>query len=566
MRVPLAGRARRAAASTASVRVPPDIDVLVRNSRVLYLDAARSVAWDFQDVAASLRRDDDVLTLEASAARRPSSRAASRSRHRPFVADATMPARRSRGDWRLSADSTTSTSPSRRACSGHRPWRRKRAAATWPSGSIGTAAWSTSGTVELELADVAVAERPRRRRFALRAHRVVGRLAAHRARPGSSRCATWPSRAAGRAWPEAATVDIDVERDADGVEQFALRSSFLRLEDLTPFFAPLPESRLLESWFALAPRGDLRAVDIALTRTRDDRIDYTRVGRLRGARHRDIRRRARHHGAHGPSSRRLAHGTARARERGRGARLAGVCSAAPLDVPELRGIVVWRAGQDAVRVVSDDLLVVTPAASLRTDLELTLPMDESSPTLDLRTTVSEFDLAAVSRYLPANKMPRDRRRVARFGAARRASDEHARSRSSGRSAHFRSTAAKASSTRPCKSRTVQLAFVGDWPLAEDLDGTVEFANARVRGARQRPRARQSDGRPPRRDRRSARRRLHAAGRHDRRARSSARVPERCAVDRAVPRRGFRAARSPGRHRRREPRSCGSAARPRRVPI
>jgi len=34
----------------ATVQVPPDIDVLVRDSRVLYLDAARSVAWAFQDV------------------------------------------------------------------------------------------------------------------------------------------------------------------------------------------------------------------------------------------------------------------------------------------------------------------------------------------------------------------------------------------------------------------------------------------------------------------------------------------------------------------------------------
>ena len=76
-----------------------------------------------------------------------------------------------------------------------------------------------------------------------------------------------------------------------------------------------------------------------------------------------------------------------------------------LDIDELRGIVVWRAGQDAVRVVSDDLLVVTPAAALRSNLELTLPMDGSSPELDLRTGISGFDIAAVPQYLPANKMP-----------------------------------------------------------------------------------------------------------------------------------------------------------------
>src|SRR6185295_19505689 len=33
----------------ASFQVPPDIDVLVRDGRVLYLDPARSIAWSFQD-------------------------------------------------------------------------------------------------------------------------------------------------------------------------------------------------------------------------------------------------------------------------------------------------------------------------------------------------------------------------------------------------------------------------------------------------------------------------------------------------------------------------------------
>src|SRR5688572_17939639 len=32
----------------ATVQVPPDVDVLIRNSRVLYLDAGRGVAWDFR--------------------------------------------------------------------------------------------------------------------------------------------------------------------------------------------------------------------------------------------------------------------------------------------------------------------------------------------------------------------------------------------------------------------------------------------------------------------------------------------------------------------------------------
>ena len=206
-----------------------------------------------------------------------------------------------------------------------------------------------------------------------------------------------------------------------------------------------------------------------------------------------------------------------------------------LDVPELRGIVVWRAGQDAVRVVSDDLLVVTPDASLRSNLELTLPMDDSSPELDLRTTVSEFDIAAVPRYLPAHKMPPTV--VAWLDSALRGG---------------RATSADVTFVGPVRAfpfdggegefhATVevedgQLAFVSDWPLAEDLDGTVEFVNARfaARGSGRVLGNRTAD--VACRHRRSARRRFHAAGRHDRRARSSARVLEQCAADRALPRR------------------------------
>ena len=278
-----------------------------------------------------------------------------------------------------------------------------------------------------------------------------------------------------RAWPEAATVDIDVTRDADGVSHFALRSSFLRLEDLTPFFAPLPESRLLESWFTLAPRGDLRAVDLALTRGDDDAIEYSVAAEFAGfgiEKFEDL-----------PGMTGL---TGQVRADARAGRLELASADATLDwpavfrgvleAPELRGIVVWRAGQDAVRVVSDDLLVATPAASLRSNLELTLPMDGSSPVLDLRTEVSEFDIAAVPQYLPAGKMPPTV--VAWLDSALRGG---------------RATSAEVTFTGPVQSfpfdggegsfhasvlvEDGQLAFVRDWPMAEDLDGTVEFTNA-----------------------------------------------------------------------------------------
>ena len=461
------------AARPATIQVPPDTDVLVRNSRVLYLDAERSVAWDFQDVDGGLRRVDDVLTLEASA--RPPADFAGRMELtvQAAVADDGNAAQFT-GDWRLSADlDDVDLAVAARLfpAAAVAPQTGRGNVAVWLDWQQGSL---TSGTVELALADVTLqsslgAVDSRFERIAL---------------SGSWQHAsdTWnfalrdvAVTRSNRAWPEAAAVDIDLVQGADGVEHFALRSSFLRLEDLTPFFAPLPASRLLESWFALAPRGDLRTVDIALTRGSDDDIEYAVAAEFEDL---GLERLDDVPGMTGV--------TGQVRADSRTGRLELASAGATLDwpalfrnvleAPEVRGIVVWRAGQDAVRLVSDDLYVATPDASLRTNLELTLPMDGSSPELDLRTEVSGFDIAAVQRYLPARKMPATV--VAWLDSALRGG---------------RAMSADVTFTGPVRAfpfdggeglfrATVpvqdgDLAFVRDWPHAEDLDGTIEFTNA-----------------------------------------------------------------------------------------
>ena len=127
----------------ASVRLPQDIQVLVRNSRVLYLDAARSIAWDFQNVAGSLRRDDKVLTLEASALPPPEFAEHIELTAQAFVAADARWRRRVHG--RLAPVGRPRRRGSRgrsRGCSRRPRWRRKPAAATWPCGSSGRRACS----------------------------------------------------------------------------------------------------------------------------------------------------------------------------------------------------------------------------------------------------------------------------------------------------------------------------------------------------------------------------------------------------------------------------------------
>ncbi len=111
----------------------PDIDVLVRDSRVLYLDPARSIAWAFESVAASMRRDGDLLKVQASA--KPPREFANRIdvTVQAVIADDDVPGAGFTGDWRLSSD-------------GPRGSRRAAAAATSVSNSSGAPTSSSAAT------------------------------------------------------------------------------------------------------------------------------------------------------------------------------------------------------------------------------------------------------------------------------------------------------------------------------------------------------------------------------------------------------------------------------------
>ncbi len=103
-------------------------------------------------------------------------------------------------------------------------------------------------------------------------------------------------------------------------------------------------------------------------------------------------------------------------------------------------------------------------------------MDGSSPRLDLRSAVSGFDIAVAPHYFPVGVMPTNV--VEWLDAALRGG--HAESADvsfvgplwafpfDGGEGEFRATV---------QLDQTQLAFVNDWPVAEDLHGTVEFVNA-----------------------------------------------------------------------------------------
>jgi uncharacterized protein YhdP len=279
---------------------------------------------------------------------------------------------------------------------------------------------------------------------------------------------------AGRAWPVRSSVDIELARGAEGLERFVLRSDFLRLEDLTPFFAPLPGSQLLESWFALAPRGDLRAVEVAVTRSPVG-TDYSVAGQFAALGIEPFGELPGFEALTGEVRADSLSGRIELRSEQAALDWPAVFRA-PLDLAELRGILVWREGQDAVRLVSDDLVVATRDASTRSDLELTLPIDGSSPHLDLRTAISEFDVAAVQRYVPVQKMPAG---VVDWveGALRGGRVSNAEVSFVGPVRAFPFDAGEGEFRATADIAGGELAFIRDWPSAEELNGSIEFVNA-----------------------------------------------------------------------------------------
>ncbi len=186
----------------ATVQVPPDIDVLVRNSRVLYLDAARSIAWAFQDVAGSLRRDEEVLTVEARGLPPPEFAEHIEITAQAFIADTQANAgARYTGDWRLSADlDGVDVAVAARLFPPFAvaPQAGRGDVAVWLDWRGGAV---TNGTVELALVDVEMQsplDAAARGSSASRC-RAIGNAPTRRC---SSRCATSPSGVAAELGPK----------------------------------------------------------------------------------------------------------------------------------------------------------------------------------------------------------------------------------------------------------------------------------------------------------------------------------------------------------------------------
>jgi uncharacterized protein (TIGR02099 family) len=457
-------------------QVPPDIDVLVRDSRVLYLDPARNVAWSFQDVAGSMRRDGDVLRVEASATPpRDFAKSINVTAQAVVTTDGDTPGAHFTGDWRLS----TAVDDVDLAVAGQ---LLPSTAIAPRSGRGDVGLWLewrdkqfVGGNVDLKLVDVALQSAPgysdpRFERIALRGDWQRDGDAWHVALRDVG--VTHGSRS----WPADSDITVDVVLAGDTLERIAARGKFLRVEDLTPFVTPLPEAAWHDLWVGLAPRGDLRNFELSFAKGADGRPDYSMSAEFAGLGTLPYRQWPGVTAVSGEVHADAHSGRLELKTEGATFDWPDLLRSR-VEITDLHGLVVWRTGQDAVRVVGDDLVVATRDATLRTSLELTLPMDGSSPRLDLRTGVSAFDVAVAPRYFPVGVMPES---VVEWldAALRGGRADSAEVTFVGPLFAFPFDGGEGEFRAKVQLDQVQLAFVPDWPAAEDLHGTVEFVNAR----------------------------------------------------------------------------------------
>jgi uncharacterized protein (TIGR02099 family) len=276
----------------------------------------------------------------------------------------------------------------------------------------------------------------------------------------------------GHHWPESG-FRLDVGDDGAVT---TLQADYVRLEDLTPMLGWLADGDAKTFAMSLNPRGELQQVAL-------QRVGTGNAVKLSGY-FTDL---GFEHVGNAPGVNGVT-GSVRMDEDG--GRLELACSHLVTDWPtvfreplpgaELRGAVRWERHDQNWHVLSDELLLATEDLRSRAQLELTLPADGSSPIVDLQLAVEDADIGAVSRYLPARRMPD--KVVDWLDAALRSGHIVSASASLvGPIKAFPFDAKEGDFRARVQFENATLAYWPDWPAVEDIEGTVDFFDASMSG-------------------------------------------------------------------------------------
>ncbi len=451
------------------MELPPELDVTVHDSSVVYIDHERDVVWEFEDLGGTLSHADNEMALSARA--RPPTQLAG---HFELSLQAWAPT--------LQADGPVSLHVAFDDLDLAELARALPELADLPQAGRGDVAadltWTGSSVAQVNV------------ELALSGARVAGtaivdrdagfdelRLTAKWLAADSG----WQLDVAdvvmvrdGRSWPDSAHARVSVSEFEGSLVGVDASGSFLRIEDLVPLMPAELIPDAARDWLAAGPAGDVRDFTVSLTHANGEfeydvaaQFDSLDVPAFRGL----------------PEVRRLS-GDVRADARSGRLNLESRDLVVDwpqlfrdtLTVRELNGLLVWREGREGVRIVSDNLLLANDDASTHSNLELTWPLDGTSPTLELATVVTDATVPAVRRYLPEPIMsPGLVRWLDHALAAGRVLSAEVTFVGPVRAFPFDGGEGQFRVVAEVEDGV--LAYLPDWPAAEDLNGTVEFLNA-----------------------------------------------------------------------------------------
>ncbi len=462
---------QQAASASLALEDLPSVEVIVRDSTVVYEDAVQGVPWEFLDVRLRLEREADRIRLEA----RADAPAELASRIDVIVeSNVEEPEDGSGRDWRIFAELRDLDLSTLTTLLPNQPGMPR-------SGVGDVSVWFDffgsrveRATIQLTLENLLLAQHPSFNDADSTYENLAFTTEWNRDDGGwQLALSNLNLRRQSRSWPADASVTLNVAKDSEGLNGFVLSSSFFRLEDLTPLLAALPENPVTDIWIELAPGGDLLEATLdwapgseswvyaASADFRD--LGFSAYGEWPGVTGLSGELRA------DSRSGRLALTTRNSQVEW------PAIFRQQLDIDELTGTLIWRQGQDGVRIVSDNLTMNNQDVTTRSNFELTIPHDDSPPRLELESNLFGFDTTRTSHYLPAGALPvpvvtwLDRSIVS--GQVSRAGIVFV-----GPVNAFPFYEGEGRFQAWFDVEDGALAYVEDWPVADDINGTVVFLN------------------------------------------------------------------------------------------
>lgn len=447
--------------------LPQSVELVIRDARLRFADAATGRSWDFTDL--ELRVESIGRSLIAGIRLQPPEAMAGPVR---IAVEGTLPDGANRaGLWRLSADAGgidigeiaglffpgRETGPEGRgrvaaevewSAGALAAWRARIDLEDFEPGGSGLGSyeqldlmlnWSRTGPTgwELDLEDLALSH-------------------------------------AGSGWPGGVTGRFALNRDEEGVQAVSLVASFLRLDDLAPAILAFPDTQIAEQWKLFEPAGEIRELDFSLER-RGANFVYDLDAVFENL---AVLQVGDNPGLEGLGGRVQASENSGTVELATGAlRLDWpLLFPASIGADSLSGAVVWRERPDAVQIIGVNLNLGILGEEAHATFDLLLPTDGGPATLDLDAELAEVGLVPAKAYLPERIMPGKvvdwLERSVQGGRGHDIELEF-----SGPLAAFPFDDGSGIFRVRADIDDATLDYQPGWPQAESLDGQIEFLNA-----------------------------------------------------------------------------------------